>query len=54
MTEEELIRFLRIPEIGTASNHRHVIAANSLGMPAVRTPNTLRSRQFGVKTPGNR
>ena len=25
MTEEELIRFLRIPEISTASNHRHVI-----------------------------
>jgi hypothetical protein len=25
MTEEERIRFLRIPEIGTATNHRHVI-----------------------------
>ena len=25
MTEEELIRFLRIPEISTAANHRHVI-----------------------------
>jgi hypothetical protein len=25
MTEEELIHFLRIPEISTASNHRHVI-----------------------------
>jgi len=25
MTEEELVRFLRIPEISTASNHRHVI-----------------------------
>jgi hypothetical protein len=25
MTEEELIRFLRIPEISTASSHRHVI-----------------------------
>ena len=25
MTEEELIRFLHIPEISTASNHRHVI-----------------------------
>jgi hypothetical protein len=25
MTEEELIRFLRIPEISTATNHRHVI-----------------------------
>jgi hypothetical protein len=25
MTEEELIRFLRIPEISHAANHRHVI-----------------------------
>jgi len=25
MTEEELIRFLRIPEISVARNHRHVI-----------------------------
>ena len=25
MTEEELIRFLRIPEISGASNHHHVI-----------------------------
>ena len=25
MTEEELIRFLRIPEISTAKNHRNVI-----------------------------
>jgi hypothetical protein len=25
MTEEELIRFLRIPEISNAKNHRHVI-----------------------------
>ena len=25
MTEEELIRFLRIPEISSAKNHRHVI-----------------------------
>ncbi len=25
MTEDELIRFLRIPEISTATNHRHVI-----------------------------
>jgi len=25
MTEEELIRFLRIPEISTATNHHHVI-----------------------------
>ena len=25
MTEEELIRFLRIPEISSASNHRNVI-----------------------------
>jgi len=25
MTEEELIRFLRIPEISNARNHRHVI-----------------------------
>jgi len=25
MTEEELIRFLRIPEISNAANHRHVI-----------------------------
>ena len=25
MTEEELIRFLRIPEISNATNHRHVI-----------------------------
>jgi hypothetical protein len=25
MTEEELIRFLRIPEISTAANHHHVI-----------------------------
>jgi hypothetical protein len=25
MTEEELIRFLRIPEISTARNHRHVV-----------------------------
>jgi hypothetical protein len=25
MTEEELIRFLRIPEITNAANHRHVI-----------------------------
>lgn len=25
MTEEELIRFLRIPEISGAENHRHVI-----------------------------
>jgi len=25
MTEEELIRFLRIPEISSACNHRHVI-----------------------------
>ena len=25
MTEEELIRFLRIPEISSAGNHRHVI-----------------------------
>ncbi len=25
MTEDELIRFLRIPEISTARNHRHVI-----------------------------
>jgi len=24
MTEEELIRFLRIPEISSARNHRHV------------------------------
>ena len=25
MTEEELIRFLRIPEVSNAMNHRHVI-----------------------------
>ncbi len=25
MTEEELIQFLRIPEISNANNHRHVI-----------------------------
>ena len=25
MTEEELIRFLRIPEISTAANHSHVV-----------------------------
>jgi len=25
MTEEELIRFLRIPEISNARNHRHVV-----------------------------
>jgi hypothetical protein len=25
MTEEELIQFLRIPEISNASNHRHAI-----------------------------
>jgi len=25
MTEEELIRFLRIPEISTAANQRHVV-----------------------------
>ena len=25
MTEEELIQFLRIPEISSAGNHRHVI-----------------------------
>jgi hypothetical protein len=25
MTEEELIRFLRIPEISSATNHHHVI-----------------------------
>ena len=25
MTEEELIRFLRVPEISTATNHHHVI-----------------------------
>jgi hypothetical protein len=25
MTEEELIQFLRIPEISNAANHRHVI-----------------------------
>jgi hypothetical protein len=25
MTEDELIRFLRIPEISSAGNHRHVI-----------------------------
>ncbi len=25
MTEEELVRFLRIPEISTARDHRHVI-----------------------------
>jgi len=25
MTEDELIRFLRIPEISNAANHRHVI-----------------------------
>lgn len=25
MTEEELIRFLRIPEITNAKNHRHVV-----------------------------
>jgi hypothetical protein len=25
MTEQELIRFLRIPEISSAGNHRHVI-----------------------------
>ena len=25
MTEEELIRFLRIPEISSATNHRHVV-----------------------------
>jgi hypothetical protein len=25
MTEEELIRFLRIPEISTARNHRYVV-----------------------------
>jgi hypothetical protein len=25
MTEEELIRFLRIPEISSAANHHHVI-----------------------------
>jgi hypothetical protein len=25
MTEDELIRFLRIPEISTAANHHHVI-----------------------------
>ena len=25
MTEAELIRFLRIPEISTAANHRHVV-----------------------------
>jgi hypothetical protein len=25
LTEEELIRFLRIPEISNAGNHRHVI-----------------------------
>jgi hypothetical protein len=25
MTEEELVRFLRIPEISKAANHKHVI-----------------------------
>ena len=25
LTEEELIRFLRIPEVSSAANHRHVI-----------------------------
>jgi len=25
MTEEELVRFLRIPEISSAGNHRHVV-----------------------------
>lgn len=37
MTEEELIRFLRIPEISNATNHRHVIEnlKRNHGLPRV-------------------
>lgn len=38
MTEEELIRFLRILEISTAGNHRHVIEnlKRKHGLPRIR------------------
>jgi hypothetical protein len=38
MTEEELIRFLRIPEISHATNHRHVIEnlKRNHGLPRIR------------------
>jgi hypothetical protein len=38
MTEDELIRFLRIPEITRASNHRHVIEnlKRNHGLPRIR------------------
>jgi hypothetical protein len=37
MTEEELIRFLRIPEISHAKNHRHVIEnlKRTRGLPRI-------------------
>jgi len=37
MTEEELIRFLRIPEISNAANHRHVIEnlKRTRGLPRI-------------------
>ena len=38
MTEQELIRFLRIPEISVARNHRHVIEnlKRNHGLPRIR------------------
>jgi len=38
MTEEESIRFLRIPEISSARNHRHVIEnlKRNHGLPQIR------------------
>jgi hypothetical protein len=38
MTEEELVRFLRIPEISTARNPRHVIEnlKRQHGLPRIR------------------
>jgi hypothetical protein len=37
MTEEELIRFLRIPEISSATDHRHVIEnlKRKYGLPRI-------------------
>jgi hypothetical protein len=37
MTEAELIRFLRIPEISAAANHRHVIGnlKRTQGLPRI-------------------
>ncbi len=37
MTEAELIRFLRIPEISTTANHRHVIEnlKRTQGLPRI-------------------